>query len=518
MLGKKRSSLSKLTNRGSRWFGRLPESYRLALTEESLVDSLEATACGLLSWRDALLQGKVPSGESNWPTGQIGEKIASWFEGSGILPHCRENPELVDLIVLELLKTLLEAQRKGLQRIEKLLRQWLQKEQLRRDNAAQGDLNKDTMMPISVPERERERRRIAAGVDNETGEHVSRRLDEIWSSRIDAWNSVYDVFGEMGRALRLGWDLSRGVLKFTGWQDVVRIHNLIKRLPQISEIARTIGRLREAESEEVAETRKVIKAISRVVEEQLWVKIPTMRNETDGVHRSADVQRMLPAESMLMRHRVFKKLWKSKLLERGLATYRIVGYGYEIFKRDETDYVEANEVTKRKLERGPIVACLDTSGSMSSNMNGIPEVVAKAITFELMRLAATEKRKCFLFTFSGPGNLEGKELSLSQEGLKEIIDLLSMSFNGGTDISAPMQAAVSKVSQSAWSRADIVMVSDGEFTVPDEIQKLVDDARMKKGLRVHGLIVARRGYGDQAMERLCNPLHYFTDWDKVRGF
>lgn len=513
-LGKKRSSLSKLTNRGARWFGRLPESYRTALTEESLVDSLEATACGLLGWRDALLQGKVPSQEAIWPPGPIGEKVAAWFEASGILPHCRENPELVDLIVLELLKALLEAQRKGLQRIEKLLRQWQQKEQARRDHAAQGDLNKSTVMPISVPERERERRRIAGGVDIETGDHVANRLDEIWSSRIAAWNSVYDVFGEMGRALRLGWDLSRGVLKFTGWDDVVRIHNLIKRLPQISEIARTIGRLREAESEEVAETRKVMKAISRVVEEQLWVKLPTMRNETDGVQRSADVQRMLPSESMLMRHPTFRKLWKSKLLERGLATYRIVGYGFETVKRHETEYVETEEVTKRKLDRGPIVACLDTSGSMQ----GVPETVAKAITFELMRLAASEKRKCFLYTFSGPGDLEGRELALTPEGLKGIIDLLSMSFDGGTDIADPMKAAVSKVSQAGWSRADIVMVSDGEFSVPDEIQRLVDDARKKKGLRVHGLIVASRGYGAQAMEQLCSPLHYFTEWEKVRGF
>jgi hypothetical protein len=99
-------------------------------------------------------------------------------------------------------------------------------------------------MPISVQERERERKRIAIGVDIETGDLVASRLDEIWSSRIAAWNSVYDVFGEMGRTFRLGWDLSRGVLKLTGWEDVVRIHNLIKRLPQISEIARTIGRLR----------------------------------------------------------------------------------------------------------------------------------------------------------------------------------------------------------------------------------------------------------------------------------
>jgi uncharacterized protein with von Willebrand factor type A (vWA) domain len=509
----RRSSISKLTNRGARWFGRLPESYRKALIEASLVDSLEATACGLLGWRDALLQGRVPQGNHLWPAGAIGDRICAWFESSGILPHCKDNHELVDLVVLELLKTLLEAQRKGLQRIEKLLRQWLEKEQKRREEAAQPDLNTDTVMPLSVQERERERKRITLKVDAEAGDKVVERLEKIWSSRIAAWNSVYDVFGEMGRQLKLGWDLSRGVLKLTGWEDVVRIHNLIKRLPQISEIARTIGRLREAESEEVAETRKVMKAISRVVEEQLWVKIPTMRNETDGVQRSADVQRMLAAESMLMRHPTFRKLWKAKLLERGLATYRVVGYGYESVKRHETEYVETEEVTKRRLDRGPIVACLDTSGSMQ----GVPEMVAKAITFELMRLAAAESRKCFLYTFSGPGDLEGKELSLTPDGLKGIIDLLSMSFDGGTDISAPMRAAVTKVSQAGWSRADIVMVSDGEFRVPPEIQALVDEAKRNKGLRIHGLIVHEHDCRDGAMRRICDPLHQFRDWSSVRG-
>lgn len=511
---RRRSSLSSLTNWGSRWYNRLPESYRQALTSESLVDGLEATAIGLLAWRDSLNTGNVPNSEVIWPTGLIGAKIAAWFEGSGILPHCKDNLELVDAVVLELLKILLEAQRKGLAKIELLLREWQQKEQARRQKEALKVIEPVPAIPISIADRENARRKFATQVSAETGEAASARMDVVWAERIASWNSVYDIFGEMGKALNLGWDLSRGVLKLTGWNNVVKIHNLIKGIPQIQKIARTIGRLRDAESEEVSETRKVMKAISRVIEELKWVKIPTMRNETDGVHRSADVQRMLPAESMLMRHPQFRKLWKAKLLERTLATYRIVGHGYESIKRHETEYVETDEVTKRKLERGPIVACLDTSGSMQ----GVPETVAKAITFELMRLAAAESRKCFLYTFSGPGNLEGTELSLSPDGLKGIIELLSMSFNGGTDISAPMRAAVSKVTEAGWSRADIVLVSDGAFTVPTAIQELIDEAKKSKSLRIHGLIVSQYSYDDHAMKRICDPLHQFQDWSKIRGF
>ncbi len=93
-----------------------------------------------------------------------------------------------------------------------------------------------------------------------------------------------------------------------------------------------------------------------------------------------------------------------------------------------------------------------------------------------------------------------------------------MSFHGGTDISSPMREAVAKVSQAGWERADIMLVSDGEFSVPTDIQTMVNEAKRTKALRVHGLIVAERGYGEQAMEQLCQPLHYFSDWKNVRGF
>jgi uncharacterized protein with von Willebrand factor type A (vWA) domain len=512
---KKRAGVARLFGKGSGWYSKLPVSYQEALVTSSLIDSLESTAIGLLAWRESLLEGEVPSTENLWPKGKIGITIAEWFNTSGVLPHCTSNPDLVDLVVLEMLKIILECQKDSLSKIEKLLRQWVNKERVRRKIAEQENLNPSTVQPITEEEKLNERNRIQAKIDGESAGQILGKLNQLWSERINAWNSVYDVFGEMGKSLRLGWDLSRGVLKMTGWENVLKIHNLLKSLPQITDIARAIGRLREAEGEDIYENKRVVKAISRVVEELKWVKIPTMRSETDGVHKSADVQRMLPAESMLMRHPQFSKLWKARLLERNLATYRIVGYGYEKIKRTETEDVETDEVSHRKLERGPIIACLDTSGSMQ----GVPELVAKAITFELMRLAASESRKCFLYTFSGPGNLEGKELSLSPDGLNGIIGLLSMSFGGGTDISDPMNAAISKVSESGWSRSDIVMVSDGEFHVPSHIQNLVNDARSKISLRVHGLIVVpHRNNSSNAMKQLCNPLHYFTDWQSIRGF
>jgi hypothetical protein len=47
---------------------------------------------------------------------------------------------------------------------------------------------------------------------------------------------------------------------------------------------------------------------------------------------------------------------------------------------------------------------------------------------------------------------------------------------------------------------------------------MVNEAKRTKALRVHGLVVAQRGYGEQAMGQICQPLHYFADWNNVHGF
>ena len=507
------SSLARLAKHGSAWVGRLPKSYREAIAQASLGDSVGNTASGLLAWRDALLQGKTPV-EGRWPSGAYGRELVDWCVTSGVLPHCRQNPELVDMIVLAMLQLILQAQRRGLQQVEQQLRQWLHEEKARRRRQAmEAGLELEFLGP-SLGEVEAQRHHLAMQADSEQARWLRSKLDQTWLERIRAWNSVEEIFGELGRKLNLGWDLTHGVLHHVGWENVVKIHELIKKLPQVAEVARTIGRLRESDNATVTETRQVVKAISRVVEELQMVRLPDAREQTEGVHRSADLPRMLPAETMLLHHPAGRKLWQARLAEHTLATYQVSGYGLEIVPRTETDHVESTETFARKLDRGPVIICLDTSGSMQ----GVPETVAKAISFELMRLAAAEQRKCYLYTFSGPRDLEGRELTLDQAGLQRIIGLLSMSFHGGTDISSPMRDAVAKLSQAGWERADIILVSDGEFSVPSDIQTMVQEAKQHQALRVHGLIVAPKDHVSAAMEQLCQPLHYFADWNNVRGF
>jgi len=150
--------------------------------------------------------------------------------------------------------------------------------------------------------------------------------------------------------------------------------------------------------------------------------------------------------------------------------------------------------------------CLDTSGSM----HGAPEIVAKAVVLEALRVAHAEKRACFLYSFSGPSSVAELELKLTDEGLAGLLEFLACSFHGGTDVAEPLQRAIKRLHVSAWQQADVVLVSDGEFPVPEETSNIIKTAAKEQGLRTHGILVGSRYSG--AMESLCNPVHRFADW------
>ena len=98
-------------------------------------------------------------------------------------------------------------------------------------------------------------------------------------------------------------------------------------------------------------------------------------------------------------------------------------------------------------ELGPIIVCLDTSGSMY----GGREIVAKALVLECMRGARTQSRKCYVYAFSGPGQVRALDLSEPEFALEKLLDFLECSFNGGTDVDQPLELALERLKGVACS-------------------------------------------------------------------
>jgi uncharacterized protein with von Willebrand factor type A (vWA) domain len=219
---------------------------------------------------------------------------------------------------------------------------------------------------------------------------------------------------------------------------------------------------------------------------------------------------MLSAEAALLGHPKLRLLWHARRAERALLTYRVEGVAIERVQV-ETESMEEVDGERPRPERGPIIAVIDTSGSM----HGLPERVAKAVVLEALRTAHAENRRCFLYAYSGPSQVLEHELSLTDDGLGRLMAFLSHSFGGGTDEAGMMQRVVTRLREQAWTKADVVFVSDGEWPAGARLISSVHGAK-EGGTRFHGVQIGNRGR--TGLHAVCDPVHEFREWAQLGGW
>ncbi|MEG0323738.1 MAG: hypothetical protein RR619_07055, partial [Raoultibacter sp.] len=244
--------------------------------------------------------------------------------------------------------------------------------------------------------------------------------------------------------------------------------------------------------------------------ERREIQTPLIPGEVRGLERSGEITRMLPAEALMLGHPQLRMLWHARRAERALLTYRVEGTEIERILQEREEQQEIDGKRPRP-ERGPILAIVDTSGSM----HGLPEQVAKAIVLEALRTAHEEKRKCYLYAYSGPGQVLEHELDLSLEGVGRLLRFLGFSFVGGNDEAGVMAKVVSRLKEENWKKADVVFVSDGEWPVPFSLMTTVKCAR-EDGVRFHGVQIGNQGR--TGLHAVCDPVHIFQDWAAAGGW
>ena len=492
---------------------RLPDALYAAVVT-GLGHDLEARIAGVADLRAALLEGRVPQAHAlPWPASPIKEKIIAWLNESGLPRYCREAPDLTEAVMLNIIDEATSAATRTARNADQLFRELVAIEEKRRQPPQIGSIEakKKAGQPLSQAEKHKKRAQAEQEATAKAGEEAAAAMAAAWGERLRAWAAIEEVFGELGGMCGLGWDLSRTVLCHTGWQDAKRLADLLKKLPQIQDVVRTLGRMQSSEKpDETPILERLFGPVRRAPAELCDIDTPAVPHDTHGVERSGEIARMLPSEAMLFLRPKLRILWHAKRAERSLATYRVRGVEQERFVADDagTDARDAERL-KKKQDRGPIIVCLDTSGSMQ----GAPETVAKAVTLEAVRIATAEKRECFLYAFSGPMQVAEFDLSVKRGGVQALLEFLGCSFHGGTDVAEPIARALTRIETAKWARADAIIVSDGEFPVPSATSASVALARKSLHLRVHGLLI---GAGHSAaMTSLCDPVHIFKDWNAL---
>ena len=361
---------------------------------------------GIERWRTALLEGRAAA-DAGWPPGPLPQRVAEVLEALGLPARCRGEPALAESVLRSLCFHL--------------------------------DLIVDSMDDGSSAQ--------AAA----TGALENFAAD--WKERCGTIDELTAVFGEYADLVKnTRWDLMRGLLRSSGWQEVVRARRLVEQLPELARIVRQLGRARATDEPDASSRSDV-----RVMEEHLALRevarvmqVPDYPGETLGVRRSGRAARMLPAEAMLLLHPRLRLVWHARHAERTLLGYEDNDRMPEITRELAPAWRPgARRAPDQRLELGPMLVCVDTSGSMQ----GGAEAVAKAVVLEAVRTAHAQQRACHLFAFSGPEEVVETELALDCDGIARLADFMGQGFRGGTDISGPLERALANARSAARHRS-----------------------------------------------------------------
>lgn len=337
---------------------------------------------------------------------------------------------------------------------------------------------------------------------------VTAEFRSAWQVETTGLEASLALLRSLGQHPHTSWELLRGQLRSRAWQQAQQAADRLAQLPALAELIRRLGRAERSASApprpaQQPDTRPAPPLPLRAVH----TRLPDTPGEITGVRPSQRIEHMLASEAVMLRHPVLKKLWRARHAEARLLSWemqaQLTDWRVDPLARPTA---RAAPGEPEAQERGPLILCLDTSGSMQ----GAPELIAKAVAIAAVRAAAQQGRGCKLIAFGGPDELLEHDLTAGPAGLQALLALMAQGFDGGTDIQTPIERAIAAVHSARWRSADLLIVSDGEFgCVPDTLQRL-DEARARLGLRVQGVLVGDRE--TLGLLEVCDAIHWQRDW------
>ena len=234
------------------------------------------------------------------------------------------------------------------------------------------------------------------------------------------------------------------------------------------QIGRQVGRASERKEKPVEEERGG------------WLKMRTdaMREELSGVRVGRSIEDALPSELAACGDEDIGTLFDLKFIEGQMLCFEKTG--------EDSQRIAERKKVMRKVdeEMGPVIICVDTSGSMQ----GEPEVAAKAVALTLALQTRRENRKCHIIEFST--GIKRMDVGGGTD-ISELMKFLSGSFNGGTDAERALLAGIGAMEREDFRKADLLMVSDMEFGDQSGQMHVRMNLQRKKGSRFYALQIQK---------------------------
>lgn len=313
---------------------------------------------------------------------------------------------------------------------------------------------------------------------------TTRKLRLRLLDRLKEWlktlQLLADTLEELSLEPGLLFDLSKDNLTLSDIEQLKKWVSYISNDKGVKALCDLMGRLRFAEQ---TRRQELIKTVSTVTE---YVPDINSREEIVGVYLGKDIEHALPQEIALLSDDDTSVLFDLKFVEGRLMCFEMEGTQSRANDIEEEITAEVEE--EEKL--GPVIICIDTSGSMQ----GSPETIAKAVTLYMATRAMSQQRDCYLINFST--GIETLDFS-GQIGMAKVMAFLRRSFHGGTDAGPALTHALGMMRQKKYERSDLLIISDFIMaSLPETLYGRISGAKANKNrfyfLSIGDLFLSKR--------------------------
>lgn len=207
-------------------------------------------------------------------------------------------------------------------------------------------------------------------------------------------------------------------------------------------------------------------------------------DEITDIVQGDDLARLLPTETARLMNPLRKLAFFRDLFERSLLQYSLTG-------------VEPKG-------KGPMIVCLDKSGSM----NGLPDEWATAVALALGDLAIRDGRVFAMLSFDTAILHE----AIVKKGEKLPAEVLDVDCNGGTDIDVAFARAMQIIIENPgqMNKADIVMITDGGSHQGQT--KALRELAALHGVQSFGVAI---GVNAECLKPWCDNVETVTDISRI---
>ena len=309
-------------------------------------------------------------------------------------------------------------------------------------------------------------------LDNQLQKKEQRRLNNALDNTLQETRRTSDLISNWG----LDQDPAYHRL---GHAEKIKLVNRLKRSRKLKELALMAGRYRR------------LAAIAR------HNKIKSGNSELYDTTLGDELSKILPNEQLKLANPKLKLLFKKAYLDKQLLQYEYQG--------------------KTKQHKGPIVCCIDGSGSM----HGSSEIWAKSVAISLLDIARGQNRNFFVIHFDATwdtANLHTNQFLKNEPyNVAQVIDMAEYFPGGGTLFEPPLTLAKQKIEEDeGFSKADIIFITDGCSTVRDEWLADFTAWKSLRNINIYSVLIDAGYNTDTALQEFSDQIMSLTDLEKEK--